>query len=461
MTAAKLAEAGREVTVLEEGRWIDRDSHEPFSLGEMVLSYRNGGLSVALGRPPIAYVEGRCVGGGTEINSGLYHRPPSELLASWSRDGVLECESSVLDKYAEEVERSLSVSNFPGTVPAATAVIERGAGALGWRAVEVPRVFRYEANPDRDSDHAVKQTMTRTFIPRAVEAGARLITDCKAEQLLLRGNRVFGVAARRRRADGTSEPIHIAADDVFVCGGAIQTPTLLRRSGIRRNIGRGLKMHPTVKLAARFPFVIDDHSDVPMHQVKEFAPDLTLGGSASRKGQVALSLADSWELNASRMVDWERIAVYYASIRTDGSGRVTTFPGLSDPIVTYQLTEADVSRLARGLVHCAELLFAAGAVELFPSITGAPSLNRGADLSHLWDLVTRSRTNLMTIHLFSSVRMGENRERTGADSYGRVWGYSNLHVNDASLLPDAPGVNPQGSIMAFAARNCEHFLAQS
>jgi choline dehydrogenase-like flavoprotein len=66
----------------------------------------------------------------------------------------------------------------------------------------------------------------------------------------------------------------------------------------------------------------------------------------------------------------------------------------------------------------------------------------------------------MTIHLFSTVRMGERREETAADSFGRVWGFDNLRVNDASLLPDAPGVNPQGSVMALAARNCEHFLGE-
>jgi choline dehydrogenase-like flavoprotein len=57
------------------------------------------------------------------------------------------------------------------------------------------------------------------------------------------------------------------------------------------------------------------------------------------------------------------------------------------------------------------------------------------------------------------VRMGEDRRRTGADSFGRVWGRHNLRVNDASLLPDAPGVNPQAAIMAIAARNCDEFLA--
>jgi choline dehydrogenase-like flavoprotein len=33
-----------------------------------------------------------------------------------------------------------------------------------------------------------------------------------------------------------------------------------------------------------------------------------------------------------------------------------------------------------------------------------------------------------------------------------------LWVNDASLLPQAPGVNPQGTVMAFARRNVLHYL---
>jgi choline dehydrogenase-like flavoprotein len=55
--------------------------------------------------------------------------------------------------------------------------------------------------------------------------------------------------------------------------------------------------------------------------------------------------------------------------------------------------------------------------------------------------------------------MGENRARAGADSFGRIPGVANLRVNDASLLPDAPGVNPQATIMTLAARNAHHLLA--
>ena len=134
-------------------------------------------------------------------------------------------------------------------------------------------------------------------------------------------------------------------------------------------------------------------------------------------------------------------------------------PGLRAPLVMYNLTESDMSRLARALVHLGEVLLAAGATELYPSVSGGGVAREPHDLAQWWDALTRSRANLMTVHLTSSVRMGERRDRTGADSFGRVWGYRNLRVNDASLVPDAPGVNPQASIMAIAIRNSEHFLA--
>jgi len=453
VTAATLAAAGRDVTVVEEGPWVDPDALEPFSLEEMVTKYRNRGPSAALGKPGIAYAEGRCVGGSTEINSGLYHRLPADLANEWNREYQIdEFSPAVLDRYAASIEAELSVSRLPGAPPPSSAVLERGATKLGWRAVEFPRVFRNPA----DGGRGVKQTMARTLLPKAVDAGTRIIPDCTVLRLLKDGDRVVGVRCQRRGAE--PGPLTIRADHVFVCAGAIQTPALLQRSGIRRRIGVGLKLHPTVKIAARFPHRLD-HGDVPMHRITEFAPNLTIGGSASSRGHVALALADSTADYREALADWERVTVYYAAIRSDGAGRVTAVPGLQAPVVTYHLTDSDMSRLARGLVHLGELMLAAGAFELYPSVAQATVVRHTDELGSWWDAATRSRTNLMTVHLTSTVRMGENRDRTGADSFGRVWGYTNLRVNDASLLPDAPGVNPQAAIMAIASRNCDQFLS--
>ncbi len=455
-TAAALATAGRTVTVVEEGPWIDPDEHEPFSLAEMVAKYRHHGAGAALGNPMIAYAEGRCVGGSTEINSGLYHRLPEHLAAEWQAEYAIdEFSAEALEAYADRVEAQLSVATVPGAPPASSAALERGATKLGWRNVEFARVFSYDK-----LGRGTKQTMSRTMLPQALAAGAALVPDCRVLSLIRRGDRVVGARCRRTHPGGGVERLIVHAEHVFVCGGAVHSPALLQRSGIWRNVGNGLKMHPTIKIAARFPHPVD-HGDVPMHRVTEFSPFIAIGGSASRKGQVALALSDTGAPYDEAMADWENIATYYAAIRSEGSGRVMAMRGLRSPVVTYSLTEADLSRLARGLVHLGELLLAAGATELHPSVMGGRVVCRLDEMGSWWDQVTRARSNLMTVHLTSSIRMGENRARTGADSFGRVWGYRNLRVNDGSLIPDAPGVNPQAAIMAIATRNCDQFLAET
>ncbi|MEJ7743389.1 MAG: GMC family oxidoreductase N-terminal domain-containing protein [Nocardioidaceae bacterium] len=62
------------------------------------------------------------------------------------------------------------------------------------------------------------------------------------------------------------------ADHVFVCAGAIQTPALLQRSGIRRNIGANLSVHPTVKVVAEFDEEVNEPGDLPTYQVEGVRP---------------------------------------------------------------------------------------------------------------------------------------------------------------------------------------------
>ena len=195
-----------------------------------------------------------------------------------------------------------------------------------------------------------------------------VVPQCRVARILIDGDRAVGASCVRRTSEG-EERIRVLADHVFVCCGAVHTPALLRRSGIHHNVGTGLRMHPMIKIAARFPFELD-HGDVPMHRITEFAPDIEIGGSASRRGHIAMALADSGSNFARALADWKNVGVYYAAIR-DGQGRVVNVPGLHDPIVTYRISEGDVSRLARGLIFLGEALLAAGAVELYPSVAGA------------------------------------------------------------------------------------------
>ena len=453
-TAVVLAEAGVDVLVLEEGTWVDQGEVTPYSLDQMDHQYRSGGVTVAFGLPSVAYTEGRCAGGGTEVNSGLYRRPPVDVLERWRHDArIVDFDPDHLAGLADRVEADLSVGPVPGAPTAASEALRRGAERLGWIHDEIPRWMAYA--PGANADEGVRQSMTRTYLPRAVAAGARLATGCRVDRIEMQGRR-----ARRAWVtldDGRRGCVRFR--HVFVCGGAIQTPALLQRSGVRGNIGSNLAVHPTVKLAARFPEHINDPTEVPVHQVKEFAPDLSFGGSASNPGLVALALTDQWATFAPAVRDWERMSVYYAAITSEGRGSVRSIPGFRDPVVTYRLSGNDRELLRSGLARLALLALTAGADTVFPSFRGAPAVHDRADLADMNAAWSAARASVMTVHLCSTVPMGEDTATCGANSFGRVHGYRNLWVNDASLLPSAPGVNPQGTVMAFALRNAEIFLA--
>jgi choline dehydrogenase-like flavoprotein len=454
-TAALLAEAGLDVIVAEEGPFVEQGSIAPFSLEQMNRQYRGGGVTVALGRPSIAYTEGRCAGGGTEVNSGLYRRPPAEVVARWrERWRIDDLDPDDVVALAAEVESALSVQVLPGPASEPSLALQRGADRLGWKSDESPRWMTY---PDGDPRRGRRQSMTRTYLPRAGRAGARLLYDCRVDRLEFRGDRA--THANVTHHDGRRDTIRFR--HVFVCAGAIHTPALLQRSKLRRNIGNTLAVHPTVKLAARFTDPINVPDDVPVHQVKEFAPDLSFGGSASHAGLVALALLDNWRDFKESVVDWRNIAVYYAAITSEGRGRVVSLPGSTDPLVTYRLTARDRALLAQGLERLSMLLLEAGATDVFPSYRDAPRVRDRASLARVSSTFRADKASVMTVHLCSTVPMGEDRDRCGASSHGRVHDTTNVFVNDASLLPDAPGVNPQGSVMSIALRNVRHFLSES
>ncbi len=453
ITACLLAEAGRDVILIESGPFLTLEECPQFTRDEMERKYRNGGITAALGRTKVAYVEANCVGGGSEINAGLYHRTPEDVLDGWRRDFRLEAAGwADMVPHFEACERAVGVSFLPGAAPPASLKLHEGAGIKGWKSLEVPRWFKYGSGGAGE-----KQSMTRTFIPRALKAGCRLVPNVRARRLQRSRGR-WVVDAEGVLADGRRTRHKLRCKTLFVACGAIQTPALLQASGIAPLAGRTLKVHPTVKVVARFPDAINArHMGVPMHQVKEFAPRLSFGCSISGAPYLSLAMLDHPGHAGEVHDSWPRMAIYYAMI-AGGSGSVRRVPGCRDALVRYALGETDMRDLADGTRKLCELLFAAGAETLYPTVSGSTRLAGPDDLARVADSLPQGRTSLMTIHLFSSCPMGEDKRRCVADSFGRVHGHDDLYIADASLLCTAPGVNPQGSVMAFARRNVLHFL---
>lgn len=334
---------------------------------------------------------------------------------------------------------------------------------MGWAAQEVPRTA-----PGCKSTNAcaagcptgAKQGMSRRVIPAAEEAGARVVVDCGVRLLLTKGDRVTGVLAEMRRTDGTRELVRIDAEHVFVCAGPTETPALLRRSGVKHHVGDSLRVHPMLKVAAVFPERIDAQEGVlPLLQVKEFWPEISLGGAFFTLGHLGLVLSENWPQTREQMSRYRNMACYYVAVR--GSGRGSVRPSLfgeGAPVMHYELSDEDVTNLSKGLARLATLLLAAGATHVHPTVQDLPVIRNEVDaIRWLDERLPRSALSLTTVHAFSSCPIGERGDRCAADSFGKVRGYRNLYVNDASMLPDSPGVNPQATVMALARRNAIHF----
>ena len=446
MTACVLAEAGQSVLLVEEGDHVPVGATEPYSLDDMNRKWRNGGLTPAFGPVKVTYVEGRCVGGASEINAALYHPPVPEVLERWAREyGIEDFGADALGPHIEAVEREASVTPFPGSPGIASERIAEGARTLGWKSVPVQRFWKY----DGSNPLGRRQSMTETYLPRAVAAGARIEAGIKVKRLWMKGTRAMGALG----VDRQGRAVQIRAERVVVCGGAIQTALILQRSGYTCGVGRTLSMNPMIRVAAEFADRVNEpHIGVPVQQIEAFKPEMTLGCSHGSLAHLALWLVGSSD-QERLLREWWRLGVFYAKVIAKAKGVVRNVPFVDEAFVSYRLGRDDLALLGLAAERLATVLLASGATSIVNPVPGAPPIRSLADIPGLRAGVEAGRAQVTAIHLHSTVPMGAEARGCPADAYGKLRGLDNVWVNDASLLPDTPGINPQGTVLAIARRN--------
>ena len=456
VTAATLASAGRDVLLIEEGPDLPQSSCAPFSFEEMKQKYRSGGITAAFGKPSVAYAEGSCVGGGSEVNSGLYHRAPAGVIEQWARDFEVEFFSpESMEQYFADCEKIMQPATYPGSLPFASKILRDGAKARGMSSQDIPRLVKFSNQRDEQGvEISSRRPMTETFLPMFLQNGGDLLADTRVQRLSEQrsGWEVHAVFRGSRQ-------LLIRADKIFVCAGAIHTPALLQRSGIRKNVGKTLSLQPMVKVTAEFDEEINfPGMGIAGEQVKEFGPEYSLGCGISSLTHLAINLIG--EEGGPRLArDRHRHLIsYYVMSRGTLNGSVHAIPGFADPLVRYNVSKQEFRNLGDGVKGLTRVLLAAGAQRVFTGLVTDPVIDSLQQTDRLPNILTPDASNIMTVHLMASCPMGEDKHRAAVNSWGRVHGYAGLYVSDVSTLCSSPGVNPQGTIMALARRNSDHFL---
>lgn len=462
VVAAELAEAGLDVVVLEEGGHHPTESFSTSTTDMLRTLYRHCGASTTVGRVPVAYSEGRTVGGSTVVNGAMAFRAPDRTLRAWADgSGLPGLGPGGLDEEYARVERFLSVNQQdPGSTGRDQLLLREGAERLGWRVIDNTRAQVHCAGCNVCTwgcPTGAKQSTLVSYLPRAVAFGATIWAGCRVDRVLFRGKQAVGVRGHLRVPSG-DRTFEVRARRVVVCCGAMETPALLLRSGVRPPsglVGHGLVVHPGGHATGVFDEPVDGWQGAHQsHQVREFeAEGIVLAAVNLPPSLVARSLPVRGAALADAMQDYNRIVTAGSLVEDSGTGRVRAVGRAGRPLATYRVTDRDAQQVVRSLSLLSQALFAAGARTVHVGIEGVPPLTSPGQADSLLSAPIRpTRLVLSTVHLMGTAGMGADPSQSVCGGTGAVHDTVGLHVADASLFPGPVGLNPMLTIMALATR---------
>ncbi len=461
----ELAEAGLAVVFVEEGRYYDRSQFTGRAFDMQQRLYRRGGSTFSVGNVAIPIPLGMSVGGTTTVNSGTCYRTPDRILDEWAKDlGLTDLAPDKMGGYFERVEEVLQVEAARASLLGGNArVIARGCDAMGFTK---HKPLRRNA-PACDGQGVccfgcptdAKRSTNVSYIPIALRAGAELFTGAKVTRIIVEGGRARGVVA----VTANGKTLTVRARAVVVACGAILTPLLLGAQQLGSQsgqLGKNLSIHPATGAIAEFDEEILPWKGIPQgYAIEDLHDEGILFEGAMVPLELSMSMTQLIGPELIRLAEsFNHISCFGFMIEDTSRGKVTEVRG--QPMITYWLTEQDVSHIKRGFDVLAQIYFAAGARRVHSPINGFDIIESPDDLAALrratikpWDL------DLSAYHPLGTARMGTDPRSSVLGPDHQVHDTPGLYVVDGAAVPTSLGVNPQITIMALATRAAEKIAA--
>ncbi len=457
-TAARiLADTGRSLAVLEEGPAVDSREFSDLAYPSFKRLLRGMGCQTARGGGFMPVLQGRCLGGSTVVNSAIVWRLPEEVLADWSSEYGLgkALPPKELNENWDTIERELSVAptppeawgEFNRLMDKARSTMRVSAGPT----IRNVRGCRASARCLTGCPYGAKQSMAVSYLPYAEKKGAALVTGARVERVLWDGERAAGVAGS---LEGPGRNFRVyARKAVILAASAIQTPGILRRSGLANpHLGEHFQAHPGCALIGIFDHEVgmwsgatqgyeaDHHRSLGRFKVETISlpPELVLARFPGAGKRWAQSMAEATQA-----------AIWAVQLRAWAEGSVRE--RLFGANIRFAPCPRDMVNLRRALRFTAEMLFAAGARAVLPGIYGLPERLLPGEASMLEAAPEDPSCYAMILsHLFGTARMSPRPAEGVVGPDFCVHGAERLYVIDSSVFPTNTGVNPQHPIMGIA-----------
>jgi choline dehydrogenase-like flavoprotein len=472
-TAARvLSEAGFSLALIEEGAYLKTEDRPRELVDAMALAVRGMATLSTDSLVPMPLLQGKCVGGSTAINSGIIWRLPEDVRREWIAEFGLGAlvEGDALDRAFARIEDELGIGPTSPTIAGGNNLLmQQAAEKLGLPGHVIDRNSRGCKGSQRclqGCPNGARQSMDVSYVPRAIERGARLHTRCHADRVTFDGARATGVIGTVKDEDGRATgTFHVRARrGVIVAASAIWSPLLLMRSGVKHALlGERFSSHPGAAFVGRFAepvhmgFGASQGYEVPMRD-----RGFKLEALALPPDMLAARLPGAGKVWQERIGALGHFAQWGGNVRMEAMGRVRS-SWLDGVSVRYEPTANDLAKIKEVLILTGRMMLAAGAIELYPGLATFPEvIHTEAELMELEKkTLKRSDVHMVASHFFGTTCAARDAKKgvVGADL--AVHGREGLYVMDASVFPTNLGVNPQHSIMGLVTVASEQLAARA
>jgi choline dehydrogenase-like flavoprotein len=477
LIAESLAKLGWHLVVIDSGDYFmskDFTSRQEYDLTRNLFEQSGRAATKDLA---FSLLEGHTVGGSTVVNWNTSIKPPDWLREEWETfDGISGLRTKEFDACVDYVWSGLRVNREESQINPNNSVLADGCKKLGLLMPEdYDIIWRNAAGCKGRCDYCTfgceygaKQSTTRNFLLEAKRFGTKFIFGAEVQTVERTNGRASGVRATLLENSANFE---IKSRAVVIAAGSINTPAILLRSGLKRNVGRNLKLHPTTAISGIYTKPINMWRGPP--QTIKVTKWLNLDGAhhgfwieAVPAHPALYASAIPWKSGKAHkelMLKMPHSSGTIVLLRESGSGTVGIDSG-GRPVCNYSLSSLDRSHLERGLVQTAKILAASGAwgiatlhVDGVLVETSNHSQLSSTDLDRFEDeiksrQIAPNKISLFSAHIMGSAKMGRE-ENSFCDDSAQSYELPMLFIGDASALPSSPGVNPMITIMSLARRN--------
>ena len=462
--AKELSERGLNVILLESGPAFDyRQSTR--ETGQFLSKYvQEASFRSTLGNVFIATMQGEMLGGTSEMNSAIFKPLPDKILREWIEEYELK-DITLEDMHAHfrALEKELGAIDTEAEAQGPkNLLVKRGLEKLGWESHPLRRVVqgcKGASDCMTGCPVGAKRTMSETFIPQASDNGADIYPLCRVHHILIENRQAKGVVAHilDEKTGEQKGELTVHAKAVVSSAGVIWSPLLLRRSGVKGNgwVGRNLRMH--IGVAALGLFDEEVHgwygatqgwgSNVLFHRglVLEtiWAPPAIFTARLPGIGHEYLARLKRYRNCTAVATKPRGVSTGWLSENRKG-----------EPFLWLYVRQEDADETALGLKAAIDILFAAGAKEVYPGTYGLPWVMKDPKESEilLKKRFKPSSFEYVGNHVFGTCRMGGRASRSVVDSWCETHEVRGLYVCDSSIFPTGSINNPQETIMAFSRR---------